>query len=80
MTIEILRNCPQCGNTECIREKLLLIDGKLHPNSCRSNLRVDQVLKEKLKESPLEQFIDGFFCDKCGHGFIPDSSLNLDNN
>jgi hypothetical protein len=28
-------------------------------------------LAEHLKEAPLTPFIDGYYCDKCGVGFIP---------
>jgi hypothetical protein len=39
------------------------------------DLRVDDVRPELLSDHPLEQFVEGLYCDACGHGFVPDDSL-----
>jgi len=40
-----------------------------------ADLRVDDVQAENLREAPLEQFIDGFFCDRCKKGFVSEEGL-----
>jgi hypothetical protein len=29
------------------------------------------------KETPLEQFVDGYFCEKCGKGFVSEKILKV---
>jgi hypothetical protein len=36
---------------------------------------VDDVRAENLREPPLEQFIDGFYCDRCKKGFVSEEGL-----
>jgi hypothetical protein len=35
-----------------------------------ADLRVDEVRPDRRRAEPLQQFVDGFFCDKCGKGFV----------
>ncbi|MFT3733696.1 MAG: hypothetical protein QM776_01445 [Rhodocyclaceae bacterium] len=81
--VEGTEACPSCASTDFVRSKLLLIDeawayvpGADPRHAYFASLRVDDVKKEFLKESPLEQFIDGYYCDKCGRGFVTDAILN----
>lgn len=36
-------------------------------------LSIDECVSEALREAPLSQFIDGFYCAGCGVGFVPSS-------
>jgi hypothetical protein len=72
-----VEKCPRCGDTSSVRPKLLLIDaawisepGRAAHFSC---LRADDVKPEFLRESPLEQFVDGYYCDRCREGFVSDA-------
>jgi hypothetical protein len=63
--------CPLCGETSAVRPKLVLIDeawlpapGKDPRLAYFADLRVDDVQPKNLREQPLEQFIDGFYCDR----------------
>lgn len=81
-TSENAKICPKCLSDRHVREKKLLI-GKASPKLLfseemagyrrRDQLAVDECKSDVLKETPLEQFIDGYYCDKCGIGFVPDS-------
>ena len=66
-----------------MRPKLLLIDeawvpapGKDPRLKYARNLRVDDILPEHLRQKPLEQFLDGYYCDRCNIGFVSDDVLN----
>ncbi|HLW55295.1 MAG TPA: hypothetical protein VKW06_20875 [Candidatus Angelobacter sp.] len=74
--------CPFCGKTSAVRPKLILIDEAWVPAPGKdsrlmyfADLRVDDVQAENLREAPLEQFIDGFFCDRCKKGFVSEEGL-----
>ena len=74
--------CPICGETTTVRPKLVLIDeawvpapGKDERLAYFADLRVDDVQLEKLRDHPLEQFIDGFYCDRCNKGFVSEEGL-----
>jgi hypothetical protein len=74
--------CPLCGGTATVRPKLVLIDeawvpapGKDPRLAYFADLRVDDVQAEVLRERPLEQFIDGFYCDRCNKGFVSENGL-----
>jgi hypothetical protein len=74
--------CPSCGKTVAVRSKLLLIDeawvaepGKDPRFAHFADLRVDDVKPELRSEHPLEQFIEGLYCDACGRGFVTEESL-----
>jgi hypothetical protein len=75
--------CPKCGRTDGIRPKLLLIDKfnhahfREHPEErsgclCQSDLSVDGLKPEFVADSPLEQFVEGHYCQACGIGFVSD--------
>jgi len=38
-------------------------------------LAVDECRPELLKEPPLQQLVDGFYCGQCGAGFVSSSIL-----
>jgi hypothetical protein len=74
--------CPLCGKAESVRPKLVLIDeawvpapGKDPRLAYFADLRVDDVKAENLRERPLEQFIDGYYCDRCNRGFVSEDGL-----
>jgi ribosomal protein S27AE len=78
--------CPRCGDAAAVRPKLVLIDeawvyapGKDPRLAYLADLRVDDVKPDSLRPRPLEQFIDGHFCDKCGHAFVLEAELNETN-
>jgi hypothetical protein len=77
--------CPLCGETSTVRPKLVLIDeawvdapGKDVRVAHFADLRVDDVRLQDLREDPLEQFIDGFYCDRCKKGFVSETGLKED--
>lgn len=74
--------CPTCGQASAIRQKLLLIDetwvhgpGKDSRAARFVNLRVEHVLGDHVREQPLEQFVEGFYCDRCDKGFVSEEIL-----
>jgi hypothetical protein len=74
--------CPTCGDSPTLRPKLLLIDeawvpvpGKDPREVYFASLRVDDVQAQNVRERPLEQFVDGFYCDSCGKGFVSEEIL-----
>jgi len=74
--------CPFCGETSRVRAKLVLIDEAWVPAPGKdprlkyfADLRVDDVKAQNLREQPLEQFVDGFHCDRCNKGFVSDEVL-----
>lgn len=79
-------NCPKCGCGASVVEKLILI-GKASPGSKiehfeevagyrrQDQLAVDECLPDSLRAAPQQQFIDGYFCNACGTGFVSDESL-----
>jgi hypothetical protein len=77
-----LETCPVCGESSAIRPKLLLIDeawvpapGKDPRLAYCAYLRVDDVKTQNVRKRPLEQFIDGFYCDRCNKGFVSEEVL-----
>ena len=74
--------CPVCGESSALRPKLLLIDeawvpapGKDSRLAYFADLRVDDVQSQNVRDRPLEQFIDGFYCDRCNKGFVSEEVL-----
>jgi hypothetical protein len=74
--------CPFCGGDTAVRPKLLLIDeawvpapGKDPRLAYLGDLRADDVDPQHLRDRPLEQFVDGYYCDRCGKGFISEQVL-----
>jgi hypothetical protein len=41
-----------------------------------ADLRVDDVRSEHVKAPPLEQFLDGYYCERCGKGFVSEAVLS----
>jgi hypothetical protein len=77
-----VETCPLCGETSAVRPKLVLIDEVWVPARGRdprlayfADLRVDDVQAHNLRERPLEQFIHGFYCDRCNRGFVSEEGL-----
>jgi hypothetical protein len=75
-------SCPLCGESSTVRPKLVLIDEAWIPVSGKdprlayfADLRVDDVEAQNLRGRPLEQFIDGFYCDRCNKGFVSEDGL-----
>lgn len=78
-----LEACPKCGITNHVRHKLLLIDeawinepGKDPRLAHFAYLRVDDLKPEGVKARPLQQFVDGLFCDQCMEGFVPHAMIS----
>jgi hypothetical protein len=74
--------CPLCGETSSVRPKLVLVDeawvpapGKDSRLAYFADLRVDDVQPQNVREHPLEQFIDGFYCYRCNKGFVSEEGL-----
>ena len=74
--------CPTCGGKDAIHHKLVLIDQAWHQEPGKdarecyfADLRVDDLRQEEVRSQPLEQFIDGFYCEKCNRAFVPESIL-----
>lgn len=73
--------CPKCKSGEWVVPKLLLI-GKQSPDPelCGyqrvDQLAVDELVPECVKSTPLEQFVEGYFCTLCGVGLSPMTSSN----
>jgi hypothetical protein len=79
-----LEACPKCKSDLNIRQKLLMlgkepIDIFNRDNRCGyrrwDSLAIDECNSQVLLSPPLEQFVTGFYCDRCGIGYIPDSYL-----
>lgn len=81
------RICPKCLSNARVREKTLLI-GAASPRKIfgvdeeragyrrKNQLAVDECKTELLQETPLQQFIKGYYCEACGTGFVPDNIAN----
>ena len=78
--------CPKCNSDYAVRKKKILISmsrKEWHKQGrdpremcpCCVKLTIDDCIKKHINESPLEQFVQGCFCDNCGIGFIPDEIL-----
>ena len=77
-----LETCPLCGDTAAVRRKLVMIDETWVPVvgedprlAYFADLRADDVRDQYLRRAPLEQFMDGFFCDRCKKGFVSERVL-----
>jgi len=76
-----LEKCPRCGDHSAVRAKLVLIDeawvpaaGKAH-EAYHQDVRVDDLEPDRVRAAPLEQFVDGCYCESCGIGYVPDDAL-----
>jgi|LakMenEpi03Aug12_release.lakeMendotaPanAssembly.Ray.scaffolds.fasta_scaffold3774887_1 hypothetical protein len=74
--------CPTCGSSSTLRDKILLIDEawvserNLDPRlRYFSDLRVDELRPEVVRTEPMSQFVDGYYCEACGKGFVGNAAL-----
>jgi hypothetical protein len=44
----------------------------------KDQLAIDECNPEALAKPPLEQFIEGYYCDPCGLGFASDAIRRVD--
>jgi hypothetical protein len=65
-----------------VREKLLLIDAAWHAEREKDerlayavDFRVDDVEPEHVPAAPSEQFVRGFYCERCSVGFLTDDQV-----
>jgi len=81
-----LKVCPKCLGSGHVKEKTLLI-GAASPKKLfygeeragykrKDQLAIDECKTEELQKPPLEQFINGYYCEICGIGFVPNSITN----
>ncbi|WP_156684296.1 hypothetical protein [Pseudomonas sp. Leaf127] len=80
MSLYVMQSCPRCSSVQYVRPKHMLI-GAASPKK-RFNgeeragyqrldqLAVDECKPDLMNAPPLEQFVDGFYCDQCGVGFV----------
>jgi len=75
-------DCPSCESAASVRAKLILIDeawvdapGKDPRLKYFADLRVDDIREAARKAPPLEQFVDGYWCEACGRAFISEKIL-----
>jgi hypothetical protein len=80
--MDAIEPCPLCKSAEGVRPKLVLIDeawtdppGVEARAKYAADLRVDDVEREFVKDDPLQQFVDGFFCEDCGKAFVSEDRL-----
>ena len=74
--------CPLCGDRSYLRPKVVLIDeawadvpGKDPRLKYFADLRVDDVKPDRVPDNPLEQFVSGYYCDKCDRAFVSEADL-----
>ncbi|WP_223789121.1 cyclic-phosphate processing receiver domain-containing protein [Marinicella meishanensis] len=74
--------CPTCGDYQMVRRKMILIDPiwkdspSIDPRlKYFTDLRVDDVKVENRPDAPLEQVMDGFYCEHCEKGFVSEEVL-----
>jgi len=71
------RCCPKCGSDADVAPKMLML-GKQSSLEERAGARrpdqlaSDECLPEALLPAPLQQFVQGCYCTRCGVGFVPD--------
>lgn len=77
------RQCPKCGTDAHTKPKLLLI-GFHSPTEERAGfkrpdqLAVDECRPEAIQSKPLNQFVHGFYCERCDSGFAPNYFIKDD--
>ena len=77
-----MERCPVCNTDQHVRPKMLAIAEAWEKTDSTDRrilfavpLRVGAVKAEYLREKPLEQFIDAYYCDACGTGFVSETVL-----
>ena len=89
--IPSIESCPKCKSELNIKPKLLMLEkyspaeifksvGKYnrYMHIPQTDLVIGSCNPQVLSSPPLEQFVTGFYCDRCGIGYIPDSYLKPD--
>jgi hypothetical protein len=77
--------CPQCDTNKYLIDKIILI-GARSPRAIfgdeemcgyrrKDRLAIDECKQEMLRDAPLQQFVDGYFCTACDIGFLDNSIL-----
>jgi hypothetical protein len=71
------QECPSCRSAAQVRHKRILVDPAAPATmdvreKYYGPIRVDDLGASVGGASPLEQFVDGYFCDACGRGFLGD--------
>lgn len=81
----LIEPCPLCQESSAVRPKLLLIGEAWIPAPGKdarleffADLGADDIRPEYIKAPPLEQFVDGYFCERCGKGFTSEAVLRED--
>lgn len=71
-------DCPCCSTATHVKVKTLLVDAaweKRDSVDAReanfASIRADDIKPEFLGPEPLQQFIQGYYCEKCDLGFLP---------
>ncbi len=74
--------CPICKTNKLVRSKLILIDSlweetlETDPRlRYFTDLRLDDVIEKHRSDPPLQQFIEGYYCDQCMKGFASKENL-----
>lgn len=86
MNTDMTEHCPRCKSATDVVQKMLTIGTPLNNQQryARENnegykqtdtLTADQIKDECFIDLPTRQFVNGFYCNHCGIGFIPDAYL-----
>jgi hypothetical protein len=79
--------CPRCKSGEFLEKKLLLIGRKRSAEEAERDAELipgphkyipifaDEIKEEYLRAEPVEQFVDGMYCNNCKIGFVPDGMI-----
>lgn len=72
--------CPRCKSNHAVRSKKILIGAAsptvlLHGEekagyTRKDQLAIDECVPSALGEAPMQQFVDGWYCERCGAGFV----------
>lgn len=77
-----MEKCPACNSEQYVRRKMLvLVEAWENADSTDRRmlyavpLRVGAVKAAFLREQPLQQFIDAYYCDACDTGLVSEMVL-----
>jgi hypothetical protein len=86
MSIETHNLCPSCCTNQYVTNKMILIgarspkvifgDEEMCGYKRKDQLAIDECDPKVLRDAPLQQFVNGYFCNACGGGFVDDSLRN----
>ena len=75
--------CPRCAANTHVINKMILIsarspraifgDEEICGYKRQDQLAIDECNYSRLKDIPLQQFVDGYFCNACKVGFVDDA-------